>query len=103
MQMHFKINISKLNFTCDTLYHNLFFISLIMDVNLYSNWLPCAQCELELEFIPMCIKLITKMHISLWKFHNDKCMLSNLLFNSLTSKEEKNEISHIRVAFLFKL
>jgi hypothetical protein len=27
-----------------------------------------------------------------WKFHNDKQMFSNLLFNSFISKEEKNAI-----------
>ncbi len=39
----FETNITKLNFTCDTLYHNPFFISLIIDVNINSGWLPFAQ------------------------------------------------------------
>jgi hypothetical protein len=43
-----KTNITKLNFTCDTLYHSPFFTSFIMGVNLNSNWLPCAQYGLEL-------------------------------------------------------
>ncbi len=52
-------------------------------------WLPCAQNTNDPNAY------------SQWKFHNDKQMFS-MLFNSITSKEEKNAIFYIEVALLRK-
>jgi hypothetical protein len=49
-----EINITKVNVTCDTLYHSPFFISFIMDLNLNSSWLSCAKYEFELGLVAMC-------------------------------------------------
>jgi hypothetical protein len=49
-----KTNITKLNFTCDTVSKPHFHLLFIMGVNLNSNWLPFAQYGLELGLAAMC-------------------------------------------------
>ncbi len=65
-------------------------------MNLNLGWLSCAQNVYRsnacLRFIifhndKLCLKFII--------FHNDKQMFLNLLFNSLTSEEDRNAIFYI--------
>ncbi len=49
-----ETNIKNLNFTCDTLHDSLFFIFLIMGVNMNPSWLPCAQYKIELGLLVIC-------------------------------------------------
>ncbi len=65
INMQLKANITKLNYYCDTLYHDFFLIFLIMGVNLNSNWLPYAQYELELGLAAMCTMWVHNVNLNL--------------------------------------